>query len=419
MSATSFSGWVAINAFTPSPAAEVTAGSIYTVDLSDFSGSTATINWDQADIPPQFVNTTPLTIANIAGYDVAYDTRILINGQKWRDCGSTPYTHIIIQDRIGTPSEFTIPSNTQDTAPSGTTFWTNGNPSLLTPDRPTTQAQWDVILNGAYIITNKNFRIPQAMQLDINTTACRNYDAYNYTLTVLLRIYVTNNCQGNNLQVPVCTEFCAVELDKCLPRYIEYCFTPTPIIGRVQACRDFFATYIPAKGSPAILDNALVSYCRKYRGFADLFDADSTVGTPAERAVDLNLCACHLSSHEVPDPDATVLYRNFQASLAAQIPYFNNLSFIPQCLVPECAGSPFKPTVVPNTGCPLPTCINIVSVDNNGTINGNVNVDIDTPGCANVNNGGTTTYTWTYLLAIAIIIIIVILAILYVFGYIK
>lgn len=418
MSTTFFSGWAAINAFTPSPNPDVEAGSTYTADLSKFSATGTRINWDQdaTVIPSQLFNADPLTVGNTVGYDIAYDTYILITGQKRRDCGSTPYTHIVMTDRNGITADFSVSANTQDTGASGTTFWTNGQPTLLVPGRPTTQAQWDQILNGAARVTTPYFRIPQGINFDIETTACHNYDAYNYTLTILLRIYVTTNCQGNNLQAPACTQFCAVALDTCFPRYMQYCFNPNTNIGNIPACREFFSTYIPVNGSPTVLDDQLITYCRKYRGFADLFDVDSTVGTPVQRAIDLDLCSCHLSSHDVPDPNARVLYENFEASLAKDVPYFKFLGFTAQCLVPQCASASFKPNIVPPTGCALPQCLNIASVNNNGTINGNVTIDQ-----SNACGGGhpDNSYTWGYLLAVAIVIIIVILAILYLFGYIK
>ena len=419
MSATFFSGWVAINAFNPSSTPEVVRETNIPVDLSLFSSTTTLINWDQTNIPPQLVNTTPTSVANIVGFDVAYDTRILINGQVRRDCSSTPFTMITLNDTNNITTTIRVNSNTADTGSSGTTFWTNGNPSLLIPGIPITQDQWNQILNGSARVTLDTFRIPQSAIFFISTDVCAAYNAYNYTLTFLLRIYVTTNCQGNNLLSPVCTQFCTVNQDVCFSRYLNFCLNPqTPIIGVTSQCRDFFADYLTTHRSKN-LDIGLVNYCKKYKGFADLFNADSTVGTPEQRAIDLDICACHLSSSTEPDPDATVLYRNFQASLAQQVPYFNNVGFISQCLVPQCASSSFKPTAIPPTGCNLPQCLNILSFNNNGTINGNVIIDQNSE-CASIsNNNGPTHYTWTYILVVVIVVFIVILFLLYIFRVVR
>lgn len=154
------------------------------------------------------------------------------------------------------------------------------------------------------------------------------------------------------------------------------------------------------------------NYCKAYKGLGDLFNADSKVKTLVQRAIDVDLCACNLSSSTVNDPDGTVLYNNFANEFYSNYPGFSGLEFLNKCLLPQCAQSKFKSLPIPIGGCQVPQCINIINFENDGTFNNStVNID-ESAACVNITgknvpvNPNNSDMLYIVLFIVIIIIII-------------
>ncbi|MEM3858100.1 MAG: hypothetical protein QW478_01695 [Candidatus Micrarchaeaceae archaeon] len=187
----------------------------------------------------------------------------------------------------------------------------------------------------------------------------------NVTLIYEVRITTTLKCVNGYLEtVPQCTNYClnTSNLNNCYQDMVNWCLPYR--IGYSNTCYKFFASYISStKTIPAAVEDGLNEYCTKFKGLGDLLSSQSTN--------DINLCACHMRQQQ---------YNNFAATVLSYYPgytsYIQTPGFVTQCLLNQCANSPFKSFATTAT-CNLPQCLEIVTFNNDGTFN-NSNVTINT-----------------------------------------
>lgn len=118
-------------------------------------------------------------------------------------------------------------------------------------------------------------------------------------------------------------------------------------------CQNFIKDEIYANGPNTSYDDVLNQYCLKYTGMEDLLTNGS--------ATDQDLCGCHLDLSQ---------YTNYRDSLA---PSYSAAGIAlgqlnDQCLFPQCASSSF-PSVNRGAKCNVPLCLNVVSINSDGSIN--------------------------------------------------
>lgn len=184
---------------------------------------------------------------------------------------------------------------------------------------------------------------------------------------------VNLNCAGIiTVEDPSCIELCKVcnsQSCQCFVDMVNYCLSNTPPPGypsgtpyeapiwKNAVCQDFFSNYGPS----AEVDRKLGEICQaKYPTFESLIKGGN--------ATDINLCACHMADSQ---------YDNLKASLLQQFPGFAQFPVDKRCL-----SSSFK-TVSTTRQCAVPSCLNILSFNNNMNI-------IQTGGdCANITGGNT------------------------------
>lgn len=231
--------------------------------------------------------------------------------------------------------------------------------------------------------------------------SCGFRDFVNIILTYTVNLQV-GICNVQSIDNPQCVNYCRNNPKNCNNDYITYCFSGDPAnmpIGANtasgNACRDF----VKNNGPSSEFDQGISTYCAaKYKGFGDLFNR-------TDNQIDQDLCACHMPAEQ---------YTAFEQEISANYVGFGNLGFIDQCLVPNCASSPFKTTTI-GQACKLPACLNIATFTNDGTFdNSTVTINQSTAGCANIkpvgSGGNVTNWTWLWVM-IAIFAIIIILII--------
>ena len=246
-------------------------------------------------------------------------------------------------------------------------------------------------------------------------------DVTGLTLTFNMNVIVEFTCIGNDLDNPICSGICNLDVinqNQCLDSYLTYCSTIVDgqeVIGTSVACQQFFTNYVANVKTDSRIDSLLTNYCtKKYGGFADLFNSPNT---PSE---DIVLCSCHMQASN---------YQNYADQIFSTYPQLGNLGINDRCLVAQCATQGIKTT---DTGqvCPVP-CINVVNFNNNGTFNGSTVINVNQSAtCASVSSGGTPpnpsepqkieswiSKHWPWLLlGIAVIVILIIIILIVIAG---
>ena len=284
--------------------------------------------------------------------NIVYNAGITITGSQYYDDSSYPTTDVLLQFM---PPTIPLLINKSYSAPSPGSLGT-----------------------GQYNVSD-TFSIPSypgGISLHVynkchsGLAGCAQYSATNYTFVFNLNITLTVDCTGQNLNNDFCSQYCTVNSDKCISDYVGYCLPSdgiTPPITSSKPCQDFIANYIQNSGPMSQIDNSLNNYCQsKYAGFGDLFSSTSLL--------DQNLCACHMPQKQ---------YQNFEAQLEQTYPNFGNLGVVAQCMVPNCASSPYK-SVITTGKCNLPQCLNITDFNNNGTFDHSNVVINQNSKCANL-----------------------------------
>lgn len=366
--------------------------------------ATKSITWDQSAIPVALQNASLSSLANIKGIKYQLDTYVIINGERGFDLRSAVFTDVNIKDTIGTQfASRVIASHPISNPLSGIAVWNYGMP--IVPGAPV--ANWSSVLSNAVSVNGDNpeFTILTEMSYNISNDTGVAYEATEYTLEIITRAFVALNCTGTNLTTQVCQDFCQNNLEVCYSDYVSYCFPDN--IGKEITCRNYFGQYIEKNGPSEAIGSKLSTYCSTYKGFADLFNADSKVKTQRQRLIDSQLCACNMS-------DAA--YAAFSKELTEKYPGYGNLGIVNKCMVPQCASSSFPSVPIPKGGCKVPNCINISVFDNNGTFDDSTVVLNQNSNCADItgNKGPippSPNDNYLYLILFAIIVIIIIVLI--------
>lgn len=253
-----------------------------------------------------------------------------------------------------------------------------------------------------------------------NNGICDNQPVTGFGMIVNANITLSLSCNTpTELESGFCLEFCT-ELSNqvaCYPTYREYCLSGAnenlTIFGST-GCYQFFQDYIKDTGPNSEIDTLLTGACSQKISGLEAFNSETETVQ--------NICACHLNPQ---------FYNNIRTSLNNQIPGSKLIAEPAPCLFTPCVDSNFKSDVTGKI-CPLPACVNVASITNNGTVSGNNTItqsancaDISAPGSANNPSGGgggnTTTKTWWEqhwlwvilgigLLIVLIIVILVIIA---------
>lgn len=328
------------------------------------------------------------------GYQVSYEVRYYLGGWIYLDAGNSAQ---FIERTVDWFTGVEAPPNTLNPS-KGAGQWyywkfgtADGSPQYTVPVG----------------VVPRSIRY-SVQRSGINYAAHQMYWQIHYTITVI------RDCTIGNITNQICQDLCLASLsESCYVNYNTYCLQGDPKKIAEPVCKDFFTKWIAVKGSDNNIDNQARRYCSaKYDGFSDLFYGKSGIPN-AERLKDVPICACNLEAKPGPDPEGTVLYNNFFNALAAQYPGFGvfGASIQQKCLVPQCASAAFKPAGVGPGGCSVPQCIDLVTVTNNGTINGNVTIDSSTS-CQQTaeGKGGLT-------IATVVIIVLVVLVIIFAIAY--
>jgi hypothetical protein len=243
------------------------------------------------------------------------------------------------------------------------------------------------------------------------------YRPYNVTWNIHFFVNVVRNCDRNNITAPICMIMCQADPKLCSVDYDEYCLREDPNRLASDVCKGYYSEYIGIYASTPDIDAQARKYCAKYDGFADLF-TPSPKRNEEERLKDITICACHLSAKDVPDPDATVLYDRYFNNLVAKFPAFGvyGASIQKRCLLPQCASSNFRPVGVPPSGCTVPQCVNLISIDNNGTINGDIKTTATCQSQFAGNGDAPTDSSFTIIVIIIVVILLIFILVLYFYG---
>jgi hypothetical protein len=357
------------------------------------------ITWKNNQKPPGTFSDT-LGTTFIEGYKVYYTVFYELLATIYWDSGDTYFqvTTVSYPDKKTVVPDVILRPNVKDGV--FTYRWaygTEGNPSIPFYEVP-------------------NPVIPTRITYVFGKTGSIHYP-YNVTWNIHFFVNVVRNCDMDNITSPVCVATCQADPKLCSADYNEYCLKGDPNKLATDVCKGYYSEYISIYGSTADIDSQARKYCAKYDGFEDLF-TPSSKRNEDERLKDITICACHLTAKDVPDPDGTVLYNRYFDNLKAKFPAFSTYATSTQqrCLLPQCASSNFRPVGVPASGCTVPQCVNLISIDNNGTINGNIKTTASCQSQFGGNGDAPTDSSFTIIVIIIVVILIIFILVLYFYG---
>ncbi len=340
----------------------------------EFNFGSSTINWGNNPPPSNIRNLTPFQLVNSLGTlfrTITFSPSTIIRtGQQIYTDASQPTTYI--QFNVEGDNQI---STIQPAAPGEggidtfATYSNNVSPFTNVPPEN---------IGGVFEIYVNVYN-----QCFSTLPGCVQYAATGFTMDAILTITLTILCEGIGLENTVCSKYCEVRenLQVCYPDFVNYCLQPGAngqlVIGSSTTCQEFFKDYIADVGVDATLDTALNTYCSKYSGFDTLLDVNGQRNTQSE----IDLCACNLNQ---------TIYDNLRESLIRAFPAYAGVPEDERCLFPECVDSPFKNTSTTQV-CVVPNCINIASINNNGTVVGGITIRQSTGACANIVGGGGAT----------------------------
>ena len=207
-----------------------------------------------------------------------------------------------------------------------------------------------------------------------------NQAAFNIELLIKMNVTLKVSCEGNALGSIFCLNFCSEQTNlingTCFSEYQSFCLNTNgddgfPNIFTDDGCQEYFIDYIQAVGPKAEIDHPLETACKRKFPGVDSFEASTS-------ATDRALCGCHL------DPE---IYDNLWKDLTKDYPGYANLGINERCAFSACASSAYPSADIVGGKCNLPQCVNITSIENNGTIGG-IKVTQTTGRCANITGGG-------------------------------
>lgn len=260
-------------------------------------------------------------------------------------------------------------------------------------------------------------------------SSCANQEIKEMQVNLTVVATLTTTCGGDNLNTGLCYSYCNTNLSTtytdnyniCKPAYLDYCFNDnTKSVSNI--CTSFVKNYVSQVGPDNDVDCYLNKYCTgKYTNLGTL---DNT-----KNANDRILCGCQMNEAEYTN-FANQIFDQGVSGLGISA---THLGLSNRCLYPLCGSQIGIPTKSIGKACKVPQCLNITSINNNGTIDGGVSVK-QTSKCSNVtqntsgggggsgNGGGSGTgtgngsdtdktfmekYWWIFVVLIIIIIIII------------
>jgi hypothetical protein len=259
--------------------------------------------------------------------------------------------------------------------------------------------------------------VPSRITFTFGRTGIK-YQPYAVTWNIHYIVNVVRDCSISNITAPICVEMCQADPKLCYVDYNQYCLQGSPDLIAKEPCKSYLSQFIDINGSTADIDRQALAYCSsRYDGFADLLESSPKI-PDEDRIADITICACHLKAKDVDDPQGTVLYDRYFNNLVAKFPAFAayGASIQRKCLLPQCASSNFRPLGVPVTGCTVPQCFNLISIDNNGTINGNINTTASCQSQFNGSGNAPSDSSFTIIVIIIVVILIIFIIVLYFYG---
>ena len=266
---------------------------------------------------------------------------------------------------------------------------------------------------------------------------CNCHPSTNFTVTLTLSVNVTINCTESNLENPICSNYCNVNLDSCLSDMVAYCFenssnveakaeskmpandnitrrgssgskssivpandnitqrgssrtrsksrNPTNPTNPVNSVKDASSASMPIADSASYCRTFIPNYINAYGPQAEFdtgLDGYCSIYPSFNSLLDANdseqdVCACHLSQS---------LYTNLEASINQAFPNFDTTGFAAECLFGQCASVGYK-SIDTGKQCAVPQCLNISSFNINGSVDqSNINVNQNST-CTNLVSG--------------------------------
>jgi hypothetical protein len=343
------------------------------------------ITWQGA--APDGRSSDTLAATFTQGLQVSYDVKYVLGGYIYVDSGSAQFSVRTVDFFTGQPTtiDVLVPSK-------GAGLWYYWTFGTADGGAPFT------VLNGV---------VPRSIQYSVQRSGI-NYAAHQMSWQIHYTVTVVQDCNIGNITTQICQDLCISSLSEaCYVNYNTYCLQGDPSLIATPTCKTFFTKWIAAHGSDENIDTQARKYCSaRYDGFADLLEHSPKI-PDSERLLDIPICACNLVAKPGPDPGGTVLYSNYFNSIVAQFPGFGvfGASIQQKCLVPACASATFKPAGVGPGGCSVPQCINLISITNDGTVNGDI---VATASCQQTAAGSVG-------LSIATVVVIVIAVLIVIF----
>jgi hypothetical protein len=201
-------------------------------------------------------------------------------------------------------------------------------------------------------------------------------DTMDFTLIILVTVKIQEYCT-TNLESSICQRYCNETPSLCVQPAINYCFDGTLSYSSKlltsSFCPNFIQTVLSRndlEGSPnLIIDNKINQLC-KGLGVTPSNYKNITQGGTNDLELDAkvrDLCACHFDQE---------VYDNFYDQVIQKYPVLAGIA-TKQCLFPECTGSSryksFK--MLGSNVCPSISCINVATINNNGTIDGPLTIE--------------------------------------------
>jgi len=212
----------------------------------------------------------------------------------------------------------------------------------------------------------------------LNTGSAPNPSINGFTLNLVITVKIDLICSEGGLVSGTCLSTCSEQeyQSLCFSAYNQYCLVETDTNNKLNVfgatgCYQFFSQYIQDTGPSAALDTALTQACSSITGVDSLINSSTTTQ---------NVCACHLNS---------TIYTNLQNDLDKEFPGSQLVDVPAACLFPICVTSGLK-SMSTTKVCPVPACINIASINNNGTVTGgSETINQNIPNCVNLARKGS------------------------------
>ena len=331
--------------------------------IKTYNPFTENITWDTT-VPTELNN---VTLTQINQLNLNYQMRIdyvytITSGNQFFISGGIPTINLqIYQPDVSIVNLlFTANLQTKNTLGGGantTTYCSQVNPN----DCPST--------TFSQTITNSTFPDPSDYFIQVNpwNNGARNYNVTNFTLEVVANISLFVSCQTpEELESEFCLNLCSQPDNQalCYPQYRQFCLVESGSDGNInlftnESCDTFIKQYLSTQGPQADVDNLINGACAQFTDVDEFNAQDTTVR---------DICACHLPQD---------IYDNLRNTLIQEFPGFQYVDENERCLFPQCPSSSYKISVPIGRTCALPKCINIASINNNGTIKGGAQINQD------------------------------------------